>query len=42
MNKQKKKKAVAARCKRPFALRPGLSQEDVSRTKELQTKGKRA
>jgi len=27
-------RAVAAHCKRPFALRPGLSQEDVSRTKK--------
>ena len=28
-------RAVAARCKRPFALRPGLSQEDVNRTKGI-------
>jgi len=28
-------RAVAARCKRPFALRPGLSQEDMIRTKEI-------
>jgi len=28
-------RAVAARCKFPFALRPGLSQEDVVRTKEV-------
>ena len=26
---------MAARCKLPFALRPGLSQEDVVRTKEI-------
>jgi len=34
-------RAVAARCKLPFALRPGLSQEDVIRTKET-TKERRA
>ena len=34
-------RAVAARCKHPFALRPGLSQEDVVRTKEI-TKERRA
>ena len=28
-------RAVAAHCKRPFALRPGLSQENVMRTKEI-------
>jgi len=28
-------RAVAARCKLPFALRPGLSQEDKVRTKEI-------
>jgi len=28
-------RAVAARCKLPSALRPGLSQEDVVRTKEI-------
>ena len=33
-------RAVATRCKRPFALRPGLSQESVSSTKEM-TKEKR-
>jgi len=26
---------MAARCKLPFALLPGLSQEDVMRTKEI-------
>jgi len=31
-------RAVAARCKLPFALRPGLSEEDEVRTKE-NTKG---
>jgi len=35
-------RAVAARCKLPFALRPGLSQEDVIRTKKLQKRGERA
>jgi len=30
-------RAVAARCKHPFALRPGLSPEDVTRTKEITT-----
>jgi len=34
-------RAMAARCKRPFALRPGLSQEDVKRTKGI-TKERRA
>jgi len=34
-------RVVVARCKRPFALRPGLSQEDVRRTKET-TKERRA
>jgi len=28
-------RAVAARCKHPFAPRAGLSQEDVMRTKEI-------
>jgi len=28
-------RAVAARCKLPFALRPGLSQEDMMRTKKI-------
>jgi len=28
-------RAMAARCKLPFALRPGLSQEDMIRTKEI-------
>jgi len=28
-------RVVAARCKRPFALRPGLSQESGSRTKGM-------
>ena len=28
-------RAVAARCKRPFALRPGLSQEGMKRTKGI-------
>jgi len=28
-------RAVAARRKLPFALRPGLSQEEVRRTKEM-------
>ena len=28
-------RAAAARCKHPFALRPGLSHEDVMRTKGI-------
>jgi len=28
-------RTVAARCKLPIALRPGLSQEDMIRTKEM-------
>ena len=28
-------RAVEARCKHPFALRPGLSQDDLMRTKEI-------
>jgi len=28
-------RAVAAHCKHPFALRPGLSRETVTRTKEI-------
>jgi len=28
-------RAVAARCKLPFVLRPGLSHEDEMRTKEI-------
>jgi len=29
-------RAVAARCKLPFSLRPGLSQDDVRRNKEIE------
>jgi len=32
---------VAARCELPFALRPGLSQEEVMRTKEMTKEKKR-
>jgi len=31
-------RAVAARCKLPFALHPGLSQDEVVRTKEITKK----
>jgi len=34
-------RALAARCKLPFALRPGLSHEDVMRTKGI-TKERKA